>query len=804
MTVSTTDSSVEYTTGGPAFPIPFRFLQNSDIQAVLVDQNGNSETLTSAQYTLAGAGAPGGGTLTSTYAAGVLSTPGAILAISRAMTPVQPTDLRNQGRYLAETQETALDRLTMLIQQSLSGLSRALRRPFGKSYFDAESRRIANVQDPSETQDAATKGSVETYVAGILATGQGPINNAQNVVYLYPDNIARPLQTLSSKDNPVLGAAGIGYRGRTITAKLSERIDVTDHWQIGDPSWSDAIDRCIAIAEGAISSTAFPYTVPTIWLPRSFDSDGTYGILRPIRSTLPLQFDGDNARIVALPGFVGATIPLFAGGTEINKSMMIFLHGSKGDTTGQLRWKAKVGKGIILDCQDIALNGIYIERMPYSNIDCEVQFSAADGVQVGPLCWGIGFDEVVIENFTAFGLHFLKDSAANGMSIINPRIWGEFKTGQAGLLFDQDAEANGVSITGGFIEKVDYGVLVASGNGPIQISGVDFEQCTFTVLRAVGNPPAQKVGPINVTGCLLHSISSSKVYCDHATVNVTGCRMYPGSVDFECDVTARGIINASENRYMAGDTVGIAANVTLCYDQNNGLTRQHWNYLSHKATTFFPSYDLRNFQFRDAPQIQSSGFNFYSNYVGGATGQYVGRADWWISEYRHITAPGVLDKVIGVRLANDSAQNSFQPMTNNATTCGAPGASWAGGSTQVAFTVVSDERQKQQIQELSDAERRVAVKCKPLLGLKYKLNDQVEKFGDKAKWHFGTSAQRVIAAFDSEGLDAMEYSVVEYHEWREIEPVLDEAGAVTIPGQPGGNVYTVNYEELQAFALSAS
>lgn len=188
MTVSTTDSVIEYVSGGPAFPIPYRFLQNSDIKAVLVKQSGVSETLTGAQYTLVGAGSQGGGTLTSTYAASFLAVAGASLTISREMSPVQPTDLRNQGRFLAETHEAVFDRLTMLVQQGLAGLSRALLRPFGKDYYDAGNRRIANVADPVALQDAATRNWAQTYIASILSTGQGPVNNAANVIYVDPYN----------------------------------------------------------------------------------------------------------------------------------------------------------------------------------------------------------------------------------------------------------------------------------------------------------------------------------------------------------------------------------------------------------------------------------------------------------------------------------------------------------------------------------------------------------------------------------------------------------------------------------------
>lgn len=183
MTVSTTDSVVEYVSGGPAFPVPYRFLQDSDIEAVLVKQDGTTETLTGAQYTLSGAGSQNGGTLTSSYAAGFLGVSGASLTISRIMDPVQPTDLRNQGKFLAETHETVFDRLTMLIQQGFSGLSRALKRPPGKSYFDAEGRLISNVADPVSIQDAATMGWASRYFGDLIDGATGLINTTTGILY---------------------------------------------------------------------------------------------------------------------------------------------------------------------------------------------------------------------------------------------------------------------------------------------------------------------------------------------------------------------------------------------------------------------------------------------------------------------------------------------------------------------------------------------------------------------------------------------------------------------------------------------
>lgn len=232
MTVSTTDSVIEYVSGGPAFPIPYRFLQDSDIEAVLVKQDGTSEELTAAQYTLTGAGSQSGGTLTSAYAAGFLATPGASLTISRVMDPVQPTDLRNQGRFLAETHESVFDRLTMLIQQGFAGLSRALKRPIGKNYYDAEGRRIANLGDPVLDQDAVSKLWTQQYVGSVIGSGQGPLNLASNVIYIDPYSVPKVVQDMSGDQ----GAALIGYKApgtntvkRDIYKKVQREIELADY-----------------------------------------------------------------------------------------------------------------------------------------------------------------------------------------------------------------------------------------------------------------------------------------------------------------------------------------------------------------------------------------------------------------------------------------------------------------------------------------------------------------------------------------------------------------------------------------------
>jgi len=70
----------------------------------------------------------------------------------------------------------------------------------------------------------------------------------------------------------------------------------------------------------------------------------------------------------------------------------------------------------------------------------------------------------------------------------------------------------------------------------------------------------------------------------------------------------------------------------------------------------------------------------------------------------------------------------------------------------------SDRNMKQDIRDLTDAERNVALACKGLLKA-FRFIDNVEKDGDNANIHFGVIAQELAEAFEAEGLDANHYQV---------------------------------------------
>ena len=83
----------------------------------------------------------------------------------------------------------------------------------------------------------------------------------------------------------------------------------------------------------------------------------------------------------------------------------------------------------------------------------------------------------------------------------------------------------------------------------------------------------------------------------------------------------------------------------------------------------------------------------------------------------------------------------------------------------------SDANEKQDIAELDEAEKRVAVAAKGLIR-KYRWKDAVAEKGDDARIHVGIIAQDLQAAFAAEGLDAGRYAMFISSTWWEKERVI--------------------------------
>jgi hypothetical protein len=136
------------------------------------------------------------------------------------------------------------------------------------------------------------------------------------------------------------------------------------------------------------------------------------------------------------------------------------------------------------------------------------------------------------------------------------------------------------------------------------------------------------------------------------------------------------------------------------------------------------------------------------------------------------------------------------------------GESFARWNTVYATTGTintSDRNEKQDIEELSEAERRVAVRVKSLIR-KFRFKDAVAKKGDAARIHFGVIAQDVQDAFAAEGLDASRYGLFCSDTFKILngKPVSKDKETGEYP--EGSVDYTrlgVRYEELLSFVISS-
>jgi len=213
-------------------------------------------------------------------------------------------------------------------------------------------------------------------------------------------------------------------------------------------------------------------------------------------------------------------------------------------------------------------------------------------------------------------------------------------------------------------------------------------------------------------------------------------------------------------------------------------------------------------------EFQAGGAGFHVR--DGGTALYVGRktSDGALVEFhKDGTLVGTIASIQGTGLRINSqgsdgylqkagsdryvwTHTAFSPANDNLRDLGQTNLRYADAYVVNGVTTGSDEREKQDIAELDEAETRVAVACKGLLR-KWRWKDSVEAKDNNpdsdevARFHFGIVAQDLKAAFEAEGLDAGCYGMFMYDTWTDEETgeERDRMG--------------VRYSELLAFIIAA-
>lgn len=265
MTVTTTLDRQYFDGNGSnkVFPFNFRFFTNDQIYVSLIAPDGTvtPQSLTT-NYTLTGALQAGGGTVTMIVAP-PFTMPATRVFVQRILSQTQPTSIRNQGKFYPEIHEDAFDRLTMLIQQALSGLNNALQLTSSQNGWNFLGYKGINVGAPTQPTDAATKDYVDASSQGntsytdnqILRTVRGgagevltqlpPAASRANKVMGF-DASGQPVGILPASGSgtelaidlanpidPFKGAGMIGYFGLTLADAMNRTRSIRTFGAVG-------------------------------------------------------------------------------------------------------------------------------------------------------------------------------------------------------------------------------------------------------------------------------------------------------------------------------------------------------------------------------------------------------------------------------------------------------------------------------------------------------------------------------------------------------------------------------------------
>ena len=104
------------------------------------------------------------------------------------------------------------------------------------------------------------------------------------------------------------------------------------------------------------------------------------------------------------------------------------------------------------------------------------------------------------------------------------------------------------------------------------------------------------------------------------------------------------------------------------------------------------------------------------------------------------------------------SSGNTQAGADNTTALGSGSVRWTTVYAASGTINTSDRNEKQQIADLTTAEKAVGQALKGMIKT-FKFNDSVAEKGSDARIHFGAIAQDVKAAFEAQGLDANKYGV---------------------------------------------
>ncbi len=488
-----------YTANGltTVFAYEFYLISASDIQVTI---NGNEVT---SGYTVSGVGNTGGGEVT------FLSAPanGATVIFERVTPTYRLTDYQDNGDLLADTVNKDFDRLWMAIQRAFIYLGVALTRPlFGGGPFNANGYRIANLADPVNEQDAATKKFVvENANIGLARVLRVP----EVSVDLIPSTRIRSNSLLgfNSEGNPVsifswtdtadlaiklassIGTSLVGYSAndqaalRTVYARLKDFVSLHDYWYPTDGTdYAPALNKALSVSPNVLIPPGKHYLKSTVSL---ISGTRLIGLGPNCILSSPEAVSSNGAEMITVLRTTGASDILLQGLTI------------EGGCSEIVSTKRAVRGVRFIECQDVRV------------IDCEVN-NTGD--------WALSFEKnarvsvsrykhrgTVVTNLNGGrdGLHFLDcvDFSATDLDIVS----GDDMVGCTSETRDQrNASIKGVRGYSGIGSCVIFNEEGTTTNSTVNVMVEDVRVTNGQTVRNVVR--VQSINGANVTGVIIRGI----------------------------------------------------------------------------------------------------------------------------------------------------------------------------------------------------------------------------------------------------------------------------------------------------------
>lgn len=800
MTVNTLNSVAEFVTNGVTtdFPFFFKFLENADLAVTYVNPQGVSSLLVlGTNYTVNGAGNDSGGSITTTTA---LAGPGQLI-VSREMDAYQLTALRNQGKFLAETHEDVFDKLTMLVQQGFSIFKRALTRPFGRDYFYAEDRRIANVKDPVEAQDAATKGWASTYFGGLIDGATGLINTTTGILYdagtLFDylrygvgrqvDSIAAlrllagsrnqratvlgyyvrgdggggeyfidPLDTTTADNGGTVIRAADGARWKLV---VRGRVSVLQFGAKPNDSGAGAINtQAFQTAMNAYGSVYVPsgyYFISGILFWRSGlylfgdNPGGATGDSQTLPGAARLIFTGAGPTCIGQPS---ATSAIMHGGISNiswqtdSRDFLVDWYGTLSFTLSGIRMENTKVNGAGFRSQQIGTNPTWLNHA----YDIEIRIpDASTGYN-----WDVDWSDSEITMFALTGGKGAVDRGPGNMNYIGG-ICDRANSAGHGLLLTGSAQSNKQTMVTGvkFDDNDGYGLIL---DAHLNITGVFTPTITGCVFRNPSTATAYDILIINSANPAAPVMRGGTIVGNSFSQE----NRIPYNVD---DSTWSGIvIGPNRTPFTAATPFPVDTPSGSLVIGSTGINVPNGPTVLRGTATV-----------KGRP-----GVGCFVTRVGGGAGVYLGvdgagapfvgassDASGVNKDLNFFTA-----NAVRTTLAADGT--AFYPQADNAMSLGFSGKRysvvWAGTGT----INTSDAREKTEVSAMSAQEISAAKKLGREIGT-YRFLQSIDGKGEGARLHIGMTVQRAVEILAGEGLDPMAYAFICYDEWPAEEGLIE-------------------------------